>query len=34
MERVPGSHGTGRDAPVIKRDVIEAAKTQRGGSGT
>jgi protoporphyrinogen oxidase len=34
QERVPGSHGTGRDAPVIKRDVIEAAKTQRGGSGS
>jgi protoporphyrinogen oxidase len=30
-DRVPGSHGTGRDAPVIKRDVIEAAKAQRGG---
>ena len=24
--RAPGSHGTGRDAPVIKREVIEANK--------
>ncbi len=23
-DRVPGSHGTGRDAPVIRRDVLEA----------
>ena len=25
-ERAPGSHGTGRDAPVIRREVIEAHK--------
>ena len=25
-ERAPGSHGTGRDAPVIKREVIDAHK--------
>jgi protoporphyrinogen oxidase len=31
QERVPGSHGTGRDAPVIRREVIEKAKTERGG---
>ena len=28
-ERVPGSHGTGRDAPVIRREVIEAARAER-----
>lgn len=27
-ERVPGSHGTGRDAPVIDRDVIEKHRPQ------
>jgi hypothetical protein len=28
----PGAHGTGRDAPVIRREVIEAARSQRGDS--
>lgn len=32
-DRVPGSHGTGRDAPVIKREVIDAARAERGSSG-
>jgi hypothetical protein len=33
--RVPGSHGTGRDAPVIKREVIDAHKPDTsGGSKT
>jgi hypothetical protein len=27
-ERAPGSHGTGRDAPVIKREVIDAHKPE------
>ena len=26
--RAPGSHGTGRDAPVIKREVIDAHKPE------
>ena len=33
QDRAPGSHGTGRDAPVIRREVIDAAKTQSGGDG-
>ncbi len=28
VERLPGAHGTGRDAPVIPRATIEAARTQ------
>lgn len=31
-ERVPGSHGTGRDAPVIKREVLEAHTPLAGSS--
>ena len=32
-ERPAGSHGTGRDAPVIDRDVIDLAREQRTTSG-
>ena len=33
QDRAPGSHGTGRDAPVIRREVLEdAAKARRGDS--
>ncbi len=28
-DRVPGSHGTGRDAPVIARETLEAARSTR-----
>lgn len=28
--QVPGSHGTGRDAPVIRREVIEANRPPIG----
>lgn len=27
-DRVPGSHGTGRDAPVIPRATLDAARSQ------
>jgi hypothetical protein len=32
--RVPGSHGTGRDAPVIKREVIDAHKPDTSGGAS
>ncbi|HEX2578145.1 MAG TPA: FAD-dependent oxidoreductase, partial [Aquihabitans sp.] len=31
VERPPGAHGTGRDAPVIPRSTLEAARTKTDG---
>ncbi len=31
VERPPGAHGTGRDAPVISRDTLDAARAAREG---